>query len=51
VTYGDLRLIPQEFDDLMHLSMAAGTLTHPVPYQTYVDDSFAHAARPATISL
>ena len=51
VTYGDLRLIPQEFDDLMHLSMAAGTLTHPVPYQTYVDDSFARAARPALISL
>jgi len=51
VTYGDLRLIPQEFDDLMHLSMAAGTLTHPVSYQTYVDDSFARAARPATISL
>jgi len=51
VTYGDLRLIPQEFDDLMHLSMAAGTLTHPVPYQTYVDDSFARAAHPALISL
>jgi NitT/TauT family transport system substrate-binding protein len=51
VTYGDLRLIPQEFDELMHLSMAAGTLTHPVPYQTYVDDSFARAARPATIAL
>jgi NitT/TauT family transport system substrate-binding protein len=51
VTYGDLRLIPQEFDDLMHLSMAAGTLTHPIPYSTYVDDSFARAAHPATIAL
>ena len=51
VTYGDLRLIPREFDDLMHLSMAAGTLSHPIPYHTYVDDSFARAARPATIVL
>jgi NitT/TauT family transport system substrate-binding protein len=51
VTYGDLRLIPQEFDELMHLSMAAGTLTHPVPYQTYVDDSFAKAAHPAAIPI
>jgi NitT/TauT family transport system substrate-binding protein len=51
VTYGDLRMIPQEFDDLMHLSMAAGTLTHPIAYNTYVDDSFARAAHPATIVL
>jgi NitT/TauT family transport system substrate-binding protein len=51
VTYGDLRLIRQEFDDLMQLSMQAGTLTHPVPYETYVDDSFARAARPALIDL
>ena len=51
VTYGDLRLIPEEFDDLMHQSMAAGTLSHPVPYHTYVDDSFDKAARPAVIPL
>jgi len=51
VTYGDLRLVPEEFDDLMHQSMAAGTLTHPVPYHTYVDDSFDKAARAATIVL
>ena len=48
---GDLRLVPEEFDDLMHQSMDAGTLKHPVPYHTYVDDSFAKAARPAVISL
>jgi NitT/TauT family transport system substrate-binding protein len=51
VTYGDLRLVRQEFDDLMQLSIAAGTLSHPVPYEKYVDDSFARAARPATITL
>ncbi|MEJ0061484.1 MAG: hypothetical protein WDM79_18835 [Terricaulis sp.] len=51
VTYGDLRMIPEEFDDLMELSMAAGTLTHPVAYADYVDDSFARAAQPSTITL
>jgi NitT/TauT family transport system substrate-binding protein len=51
VTYGDLRLIPQEFDELMQLSIAAGTLSRPVPYEKYVDDSFAQAARPAAIVL
>jgi NitT/TauT family transport system substrate-binding protein len=51
VTYGDLRLIRQEFDELMQLSNAAGTLSRPVPYEKYVDDSFAQAAQPAAIVL
>ena len=51
VTYGDLRMIPREFDELMQLSVEAGTLKHPVPYATYVDDSFAKAAKPASILL
>jgi len=51
VTYGDLRMIRSEFDELMQLSIAAGNLKHPVPYETYVDDSFARNARPATIPL
>jgi NitT/TauT family transport system substrate-binding protein len=51
VTYGDLRMIPEEFDEMMRLSVAAGTLKHPVPYATYVDDSFAKAGRPAAIAL
>jgi NitT/TauT family transport system substrate-binding protein len=51
VTYGDLRLIPQEFDELMQLSIAAGTLSRPIAYEKYVEDSFAQAARPATIAL
>jgi NitT/TauT family transport system substrate-binding protein len=51
VTYGDLRMVPREFDELMQLSVAAGTLKHPVPYATYVDDSFAKAAQPASIRL
>ena len=51
VTYGDLRMIRSEFEELMQLSVAAGNLKHPVPYETYVDDSFARNAHPATISL
>jgi len=35
----------------MQLSVAAGNLKHPVPYETYVDDSFARNAHPATIQL
>jgi NitT/TauT family transport system substrate-binding protein len=51
VTYGDLRMIRAEFEELMQLSMEAGTLKSPVPYEKYVDESFAKAARPAPISL
>jgi NitT/TauT family transport system substrate-binding protein len=51
VTYGDLRMIRSEFEDLMKMSVAAGTLKRPVPYERYVDDSFARAAKPAAISL
>jgi NitT/TauT family transport system substrate-binding protein len=51
VTYGDLRMIRAEFDELMQLSIAAGTLKTPVAYEKYVDESFARAARPAAIAL
>jgi NitT/TauT family transport system substrate-binding protein len=51
VTYGDLRMIRSEFEELMQLSMAAGNLKHPVPYETYVDDRFARNAHAASIPL
>jgi NitT/TauT family transport system substrate-binding protein len=51
VTYGDLRMIRTEFEELMQLSLQAGTLKHPIPYETYVDETFARQARPAAISL
>src|SRR6185503_17404443 len=44
VTYGDLRMIKTEFDELMQLSIAAGTIKHPIPYEKYVDDQFARNA-------
>ena len=51
VTYGDLRMIKAEFDELMQLSVQAGTIKHEIPYETYVDDRFALNSRPATITL
>jgi NitT/TauT family transport system substrate-binding protein len=51
VTYGDLRMIRSEFEDLMQLSLQAGTITHPIAYETYVDERFARNARPAAIPL
>ena len=51
VTYGDLRMVRTEFDELMELSLDAGTIEHPIPYETYVDDSFARASTPAVIAL
>jgi NitT/TauT family transport system substrate-binding protein len=51
VTYGDLRMIKEEFDELMQLSLEAKTLKAPVPYEKYVTERFAKAAVPATIAL
>jgi NitT/TauT family transport system substrate-binding protein len=51
VTYGDLKMVRAEFDELMQLSIEAGTLKRPVAYEKYVDESFAKAARPSAIKL
>jgi NitT/TauT family transport system substrate-binding protein len=51
VTYGDLRMIRSEFEELMQLSIEAGTLKQPVAYEKYLDDSFVKAARPTLITL
>jgi NitT/TauT family transport system substrate-binding protein len=51
VTYGDLRMVRSEFEDLMQLSIEAGTIQHPIPYETYLDESFVKAAKPAAIEL
>src|SRR5581483_4437878 len=51
VTYGDLRMVRAEFEELMRLSLEARTLKQPVPYENYVDERFAKAAVPAAIAL
>src|SRR6478609_11893012 len=44
VTYGDLRMVKEEFDELMQLSLQAGTLKRPVAFERYIDDRFVSAA-------
>ena len=51
VTYGDLRMIRSEFEELMQLSIQAGTIQRPIPYEKYMDESFARNAQPAAITL
>ena len=51
VTYGDLRMIRAEFEDLMQLSIEAGTIKRPIAYESYMDESFARNAKPAAITL
>jgi NitT/TauT family transport system substrate-binding protein len=51
VTYGDLRMIREEFEELMQLSIEAGTIKHSIPYETYMDERFAKATRAAAIPL
>jgi len=51
VTYGDLRMIREEFEDLMQLSIEAGTIKKHIPFETYIDESFVKATTPAVIAL
>ena len=44
-------MIRAEFDELMQLSIEAGTLKQPVAYEKYVDDSFVKAAKAAPIPI
>ena len=51
VTYGDLRMLRPEFDELMKLSIEAGTLKKPVAYEQYMDESFVKNLKPVPIAL
>jgi NitT/TauT family transport system substrate-binding protein len=51
VTYGDLRVIRTEFEELMQLALAAGILSRPVPYEKYVDESFVRNFQPVDITV
>ena len=44
-------MIRAEFEELMQLSIEAGTIKHPIAYETYIDDSFVKAAKAAPIPL
>lgn len=51
VTYGDLRVIRAEFEELMQLSIEVGTIARPIPYEKYVDESFMQNVQPVQITL
>src|SRR5207237_1614061 len=51
VTYGDLRIVRSEFEELMQLSLEAQTIGHPIAYEKYMDESFARNAKPAVIAI
>lgn len=51
VTYGDMRMIKEEFNELMELSIAAGTLTKPVAFESYVDETFVRNAKSVAITV
>jgi NitT/TauT family transport system substrate-binding protein len=51
VTYGDLRMIRAEFEELMQLSLEARTLRRPVAYDRYVDERFVRNVAPVPIPL
>jgi len=51
VTYGDLRIIRGEFEELMQLALEAGMIDHPIPYEKYVDESFSRNFNPEEIKL
>jgi NitT/TauT family transport system substrate-binding protein len=44
-------MIRAEFEELMQLSIEAGTLSHPIPYESYTNERFARNAEPAAIQL
>jgi NitT/TauT family transport system substrate-binding protein len=51
VTYGDLRLIRSQLDSLMELGRFTGIINHPIPYETYTDESFIRHHHNITVNL
>jgi NitT/TauT family transport system substrate-binding protein len=51
VTYGDLCVIRSDFEELVQLSIEAGTINRPIPYEKYVDESFIQNVQPVQITL
>ena len=51
VTYGDLRLIKREFDELMNLALEGKIIARPIPYEKYIDESFMKNFKPVDIPI
>lgn len=51
VTYGNLGLIRSELDELMNLGLEAGIIDHPIPYDTYADETYVRRYTPTEIRI
>jgi NitT/TauT family transport system substrate-binding protein len=51
VTYGDLRLIRAEFEEMVQLAIAAGMFKRQARYEKYVDESFVKAIKAIPVTL
>jgi NitT/TauT family transport system substrate-binding protein len=51
VTYGDLRLVRSELEEIMQLAYDGHVLQHQVPYEKYVDESFMRDYQPTEIKI
>jgi len=51
VTYGDLRVVRAEFEEMMQLALEAGIIARPVAYEKYVDESFVRNFQPVDITV
>jgi len=51
VTYGDLRVVRAEFDELMQLAREAGIISRRIPYEKYVDESFVKNFKRVVIKI
>ena len=51
VTYGDLKIVRKEFEEMMRLALEAGILKRPVAYEKYVDESFSQKAKPVEVRI
>jgi NitT/TauT family transport system substrate-binding protein len=51
VTYGNLRLVQGEFDEIMELALDGGILRRRVAYDAYADESFIRAHRAVEIFI
>jgi uncharacterized protein with von Willebrand factor type A (vWA) domain len=44
-------MTPEQREELMQLSIQAGTIKKPIPYETYMEERFTKAAMAASIPL
>jgi len=51
VTYGNLALVRSELEDLMMLGLDAKIIDHPIPYDTYADETYIRRYSPVEIRI